>query len=111
MEGNAGYHKDTDRIWKIWDLDDKKIREAISVTFDETFGNKSSEKLLKSLADKSDQESDAKSDTDLDSNNSEPLRQIQQPMSHLISPLSSLLSSFLQPRSPILPQLPQSAQI
>lgn len=72
----VGYHEDTDRIWKIWDPDDKKIREATSVTFDETFGNESSEELLKSLADNSDQESDAESDTDLDSNNSEPLRQI-----------------------------------
>ena len=67
--------------------------------------------MLKSLADNSDQESDAESDTDLDSNNSKPLRQIQQPMSHLTSSLSSLLPSPLRSRSPILPQLPQSAQI
>ncbi len=41
----VGYHEDTDQIGKIWDFDDKKIREATSVTFDETFGNKSSEEL------------------------------------------------------------------
>lgn len=67
--------------------------------------------MLKSLADNSDQELDVESDTDLESNDSEPLQQIQQPVSHFTSPLSSPLSSPLRPRSPILPQLPQSAQI
>ncbi len=71
------YHEDTDRIWKIWDLDNKKIREATSVTFDETFGNKSSEELLKSLADNSYQESNTESDTDLDSDDPEPVLQLQ----------------------------------
>ncbi len=106
----VGYHEDTDRIWKIWNLDDKKIREATSVTFDQTFGNKSSEELLKSLADHSDQESDTESDTDLDYDDPKPVLQIQQPISHLTSPLSPS-SSLLRPRSPILPQLPPSVQI
>ncbi len=68
-----GYHEDTDRISKIGDLDDKKIRKATSVTFDETFGNKSSEELLKFLADNSDQESDTESGTRLDSDDPEPV--------------------------------------
>ena len=49
----VGYHEDTDRIWKIWDPIDKKIREATSVTFDEAFSNKRSEELLKSLVNNS----------------------------------------------------------
>ena len=50
----VGYYEDTDQIWKIWDPIDKKMREAMSMTFDETFSNKSSEELLKSLDDNSD---------------------------------------------------------
>ena len=106
----VGYHEDTDQIWKIWDPIDKKIREATSLTFDETFSNKSSEKLLKSLADNSDQESDVETDTDSDSNDPEPAPQIQQPVSHLTSLLSSFSSSPLRPRSPTLPHLPESAK-
>ncbi len=60
----VGYYEYTDRIWKIWDLDNKKIREATSVTFHKTLGNKSREELLKSLADNSDQESDTEGDSD-----------------------------------------------
>ncbi len=82
-----GYHEDTDRIWKIWNPIDKKIREATSVTFDETFNNKSSEELLNSLADNSDQESDVETDTDSDFDDPEPTLQIQQPISHLTSPI------------------------
>ena len=106
----VGYHEDTDRIWKIWDPIDKKRREAISVTFDEIFGNKSSEELLKSLADNSDQESDVETDTDSDLDDPKPALQIQQPISHLTSPLSSPLFSPLRPRSPTRPQLSEPTQ-
>ncbi len=66
---------------------------------------------MKSLADNSDQESDTESDTDLDSDDPKPVLQIQQPISHLTSSLSSPPSSSLRPTSPIFLQLPQSVQI
>ncbi len=59
-----GYHGDKDQIWKIRDLIDKKIIEATSVTFDETFGNQGSEELRKSLVDNSDQELDVETNAD-----------------------------------------------
>ena len=40
--------------------------------FNKSYGNKSSEEFLKSLADNFDQKSDAESDTDLNFNNSKP---------------------------------------
>ncbi len=66
--------------------------------------------MLKSLADNSDQESDVGTDTNSDFDDPEPAPQIQQPVSHLTSPLSSSSSSPLRPRSPTLLQLPESAQ-
>ena len=60
----VGYHEDKDQIWKIWDFIEKKIREATSVTFDETFSNQGSEELRKSLVDNSDQESDVETNAD-----------------------------------------------
>lgn len=47
----VGYHSTTDRIWKIWDPVDCKVREATSVEFDESFSNNRSEALLESLQD------------------------------------------------------------
>ena len=106
-----GYHEDIHQIWKIWDLNEIIIKEAIFVTFDKTLSNKLSKELLKTFVDNSDQELDAESNTDLDFHNIKYFWQIQQPMSHLTSPL--LLSSFslLWSRSPISLKLPQSVLI
>lgn len=35
----VGYHDDTDRIWKIWDPADCKVKEPTSIVFDENFSN------------------------------------------------------------------------
>ncbi len=43
------YYKNTDRIWKIWDLVDKKVKEITFVTFDKNFSNKSSKELFNFL--------------------------------------------------------------
>ncbi len=72
----VGYHEDIDQIWRIRDSINKKIREATSVSFDEVFRNKSSEELLKSLAENSDQESDIETDIDSDSDDPESTPQI-----------------------------------
>ena len=80
------------------------IKEATSVSFDEALSNKSSEELLKSLADNSDQESDIETDIDSGSDNPEPTLRIQRPVSHLKSPLSSLSFLSLWPKLSTLPQ-------
>lgn len=94
-----GYHENIDRIWKSWDLVDKKVREIASVTFDKSFNNKSIKKLLNSLADNLNQELNtqvADTNTDSGSNKSEPsLPQKKPPISNIISPLSSAFSSPL----------------
>lgn len=95
------YHKNRNRIWKIWDLIDIKIKEATAVTFDKIFSNKVSEELFKSLTNNSDhndsdqndfdQELNIEVDTNSHSDGWESVLQIQK----LISDLVSLLSSFL----------------
>lgn len=47
----VGYHDDTDRIWKIWDPADCKVKEATSIVFDENFSNGKSEEFLRSWGD------------------------------------------------------------
>lgn len=45
-----GYHKNTNQIWKIWDLIDKKVREITSNIFNKTFSIKLNKKLLNFFA-------------------------------------------------------------
>ena len=105
----VGYHKNIDRIWKIWDPIDKKIKKATSFSFDGAFSNKNSKELLKFHGNDSDQKLDIETDTDSVSDDPKLTPPIQQPVSYLTLPLSSPPSSLLWPRSPSLPQLPQFA--
>ena len=70
------YHKNKNWIYKIWDSDYKKMREAILVIFVEIFDNRSSKKWLKSLINNSDQGLNTQLITNLDFNNFETLWQI-----------------------------------
>lgn len=110
-----GYHKNTNRIWRIWDSVDKKVIIIRSITFDKTFNNKSSEKLSNSLAHDSNKElitQVADAYIDFDFNRSKPtLLKKKLPTSNLTSLLSSAFSLSLRPGLLTFPHLLSSTQI
>ena len=69
---SLGYRSNLKDRGSYW----QKDKRSNICFFDEVFNNKSSEELLKSLANNSDQESDIETDTDSDSNDPEPTPQI-----------------------------------
>lgn len=69
--------KDTNQIWKIWNLVDHKIKNVTSVTFHKTFSNKRSENLFEFLADNFNQKLDIKANTNLDFDDTDSFLQTQ----------------------------------
>lgn len=109
------YYKNIDRILKIWNPVNRKVKKVTSITFDKTFSNKSSDKLLKSLADDSNQKLNTQitsTNINFNSDKSELIPSKKKlPISNLISLLSSALFFSLRPRSSTFPLLSLSAQI
>lgn len=90
-----GYYENIDWIWKIWDLINRKLKEITFITFDGTISNKSSKKLLKSLADNSNQKLNSQVADTYTYSDSHTLESTSPKKKPLISNLKLQLSSTL----------------